>query len=95
MIATQNGHEQVALVLLEVGASLKVVSIDNFTILMAASLGGLTTVCSNAFSRNRTLTRPVVATHVTEAGYTALMYAAGAGRQHCVQALLGAGARKV
>ena len=36
----------------------------------------------------------VVASHVTQAGYTALMYAAGAGRLHCVQALLDAGARK-
>jgi ankyrin repeat protein len=44
MDAAFNGHEQVALVLLEAGASLKVVSIiDNFTMLMAASLGGLTT----------------------------------------------------
>ena len=44
MAAAQNGHEPIFLALLEAGASLKVVSIDNFTMLMAASLGGLTTV---------------------------------------------------
>ena len=93
MFAAQNGHEQVVRVLLEAGASLKVVSIDNFTMLMAASLGGLTTVLERVLPESD-IDAAVVASHVTEAGYTALMYAAGAGRLHCVQALLGAGARK-
>ncbi len=56
MLAAQSGHEQVALVLLEAGASLKVVSISNFTMLMAASLGGLTTVLKRVLPQNWTST---------------------------------------
>jgi len=93
MFAAQNGHEQVALVLLEAGASLKVVSIDNFTMLMAASLGGLTTVLKRVLPQSD-IDAAVVASHATEAGYTALMYAAKAGQQHCVHMLLSAGVRK-
>ena len=68
-------------------------SIDNFTMLMAASLGGLTTVLERVLPESD-IDAAVVASHVTQAGYTALMYAAASGRLHCVQALLGAGARK-
>jgi len=93
MAAAQNGHEQVALVLLEAGASLKVVSIDNFTMLMAASHGGLTTVLKRVLPQSD-IDAAVVPSHATEAGYTALMYAATAGQQHCVHMLLSAGARK-
>ena len=93
IVAAQNGHEPCLLALLEAGASLKVVSTDNFTMLMAASLGGLTTMLERVLPESD-IDAAVVASHVTEAGYTALMYAAGAGRLHCVQALLGAGARK-
>ena len=93
IVAAQNGHEPCLRALLEAGASLKVVSIDNFTMLMAASLGGLTTVLERVLPESD-IDAAVVASHVTQAGYTALMYAAGAGRLHCVQALLGAGARK-
>ena len=93
IVAAQNGHEPIFLALLEAGASLKVVSIDNFTMLMAASVGGLTTILERILPESD-IDAAVVASHVTEAGYTALMYAAGEGRLHCVQALLGAGARK-
>jgi ankyrin repeat protein len=93
MSAAKSGHEQVALVLLEAGASLKVVSIDNFTMLMAASLGGLTTVLKRVLPQSD-IDAAVVPSHATEAGYTALMYAAKAGQQHCVHMLLSAGARK-
>jgi serine/threonine-protein phosphatase 6 regulatory ankyrin repeat subunit B len=93
MLAAQNGHERFALVLLEAGASLKVVSIDNFTMLMAASLGGLTTVLKRVLPQSD-IDAAVVPSHATEAGYTALMYAAKAGQQHCVHMLLSAGARK-
>jgi ankyrin repeat protein len=93
MFAAQNGHEQVALVLLEAGASLKVVRIDNFTMLMAASLGGLTTVLKRVLPQSD-IDAAVVPSRATEAGYTALMYAAKAGQQHCVHMLLSAGARK-
>ena len=93
MYAAHNGHEPCLRALLEAGASLKVVSIDNFTMLMAASLGGLTTVLERVLPESD-IDAAVVASHLTQAGYTALMYAAGAGRLHCVQALLGAGARK-
>ncbi|KOO29539.1 ubox-containing protein [Chrysochromulina tobinii] len=88
-----DGHKQVALVLLEAGASLKVVSIDNFTMLMAASFGGLTTVLERVLPQSD-IDAALVASHATEAGYTALMYAAKAGQQHCVHMLLSAGARK-
>ena len=80
-------------VLVEGGASLEVVSSDNFTMLMAASVGGLNTVLERVLPRSD-VDAAVVASHATQAGYTALMYAAGAGRQHCVHALLAAGARK-
>ena len=93
MFAAQNGHEQVALELLKAGASLKVVSINNFTMLMEASLGGLTTVLERVLPQSD-IDATVVASHGTEAGYTALMYAAKAGQQHCVHMLLSAGARK-
>jgi ankyrin repeat protein len=96
MCAAQDGHEQVALVLLEAGASLKVVNIDNFTMLMAASLGGLTTVLERVLPQSD-IDAAVVsshASHATELGYTALMYAARNGKQHCVHMLLSAGARK-
>jgi ankyrin repeat protein len=93
MWAALNGHEQVALVLLEAGASLKVVSIDNFTMLMAASLGGLTTVLERVLPQSD-IDAAVIPSHATQAGYTALMYAAEAGQQHCVHMLLSAGARK-
>ena len=93
MFAAQDGHKQVALVLLEAGASLKVVSIDNFTMLMAASFGGLTTVLERVLPQSD-IDAALVASHATEAGYTALMYAAKAGQQHCVHMLLSAGARK-
>jgi ankyrin repeat protein len=93
MWAASNAHEQIALVLLEAGSSLKVVSIDNFTMLMAASLGGLTTVLERVLPQSE-IDAAVVASHATQAGYTALMYAAEAGQQHCVHRLLRAGARK-
>jgi hypothetical protein len=96
MFAAQSGHQQVALVLLEAGASLKVVNIDNFTMLMAASLGGLTTVLERVLPQSD-IDAAVVsshASHATELGYTALMYAAEAGQQQCVHMLLSAGARK-
>ena len=93
MFASSNGHDQVALVLLKAGASLKVVSIDNFTMLMAASHGGLTTVLKLVLPQSD-IDAAVVPSHATEAGYTALMYAATAGQQHCVHMLLSAGARK-
>ena len=61
--------------------------------LMAASVGGLTTVLERVLPQ-LDADAAVVASHTSQAGYTALMYAAGAGRQHCVHALLAAGARK-
>jgi ankyrin repeat protein len=68
-------------------------SIDNFTMLMAASLGGLATVLECVLPQSD-IDAAVVASHATQAGYTALMYAAEAGQQHCVHMLLSAGARK-
>jgi ankyrin repeat protein len=97
MLAAKNGHEQVALELLKAGASLKVVSINNFTMLMAASIGGLTTVLERVLPQSDIDAAVVAspgASHATEAGYTALIYAAKAGQQHCVHMLLSAGARK-
>jgi len=61
--------------------------------LMAASLGGLTTVLERVLPQSD-IDAAVVASHATQAGYTALMYAAEAGQQHCVHMLLSAGARK-
>ena len=44
IFACQNGHEPCARALIEKGASLNAVSKDNFTMLMAASCGGLVSV---------------------------------------------------
>ena len=61
--------------------------------LMAASFGGLTTVLERVLPQSD-IDAALVASHATEAGYTALMYAAKAGQQHCVHMLLSAGVRK-
>ena len=68
-------------------------SIDNFTMLMAASHGSLNTVLELVLPQSD-IDAAVIASHATEAGYTALMYAAKAGQQHCFHMLLSAGARK-
>ena len=79
--------------LIEKGASLNAVSKDNFTMLMAASYGGLVSVIKQVLPLSE-IDAAVVNTHETQAGYTALMYASEHGHDACVQALIEAGARK-
>eukprot|EP00966_Prymnesium_polylepis_P045190 1046856-Prymnesium_polylepis.1 len=50
--ACTNGHEQVARALIEAGVSLAVVSKDNFTMLMAASYGGLVSVLNEVLPQS-------------------------------------------
>ena len=93
MSCCQNGHELCTRALIEAGASLEVVSKDNFTLLMAATCGGLVSVLTQVLPLSE-IDAAVVSTHPTEAGYTALMYACELGHGACTQMLLEAGARK-
>ena len=84
-------HEQVAHLLLEAGASLQAVSKDNFTMLMAASVGGLLSILEKVLPQSD-VNAAVVPFHAAQAGYTALMYAAQKGHEQCARVLIKAGA---
>ena len=79
--------------MLEAGASLQAVSKDNFTMLMAASFGGLLSILEKVLPQSD-VNAAVVPFHATQAGYTALMYAAQKGHEKCAHTLLKAGALK-
>lgn len=84
-------HEQVALDLIKAGASLQIASQDNFTMLMAASLGGLVSVVERVLPISD-VNGQVVATHETQGGYSALMYSSMRGDEKIAQILMQAGA---
>ena len=69
------------------------VSKDNFTMLMAASLGGLLSVVSQVMPHSM-VDATVVSTHPSEGGYSALMYSSMQGNAEVVEMLLHAGADK-
>ena len=77
----------------QAGASLHVVSTDNFTMLMAASVGGLLSVVEQVLPHSN-VNATVVSTHPSQGGYSALMYSSMQGYTEIVQVLLCAGADK-
>lgn len=77
--------------LIEAGASLHAVSKDNFTMLMAASFGGLAPLVERILPHSA-IDAAVIATHAEQGGYTALMYASMQGHAQVAWALLQAGA---
>ena len=91
MYAARNGHDQCAGALIEAGASLHVVSTDNFTMLMAASLGGLLSMVERLLPLSA-VDATVVATSMYQGGYSALMYGCKEGHIEVVRCLLRAGA---
>jgi ankyrin repeat protein len=91
MKAAQNGHDLCARALLEAGASLHAKSKDNFTMLMAACLGGLVSITEKLIPLSN-VDDAVVATHASQGGYTALMYACTQGHKECANALIKGGA---
>ena len=90
MLSCQSGHDLCSRALLVKGASLEAVSKDNFTMLMAASYGGLLSVVTQVLPLSD-IDAAVVSTHASQAGYTALMYASSNGHELCARALLEAG----
>ena len=77
----------------QAGASLHAVSKDNFTMLMAASVGGLLPIVEQVLPYSD-VDAAVVSTHPARGGYSALMYASMQGHAEVVKALLWAGADK-
>ena len=69
------------------------VSKDNFTMLMAASMGGLLSVVKQVMPHSM-VNATVVVTHPSQGGYSALMYSSMQGNAEVVEILLHAGADK-
>ena len=86
LMASQRGHEAVAAMLLDAGASVHAASKDNFTVLMAASLGGLDSLVTRLLPLSQ-IDAAVVASHPTQAGCTALTYAKQQGHAKVVALL--------
>ena len=78
---------------MQAGASLHVVSKDNFTMLMAASVGGLCWLVNQVLPHS-IVDEMVISTHPGQGGYSALMYSSMQGHAEVVKILLEAGADK-